>query len=76
MDPQVLAFLNRIIYTIGITVLWMFMNSTLGIMWGYAFIQDEWHWSNTLFYLFFILSLVGLIYFLIQLWKKPIKFDP
>jgi ABC-type glycerol-3-phosphate transport system permease component len=75
MDPQVLAFLNRITYTIGLVLLWMFTNSTLGIMLGYAFVKDRWRLSNTLFYIFLIVSFVALIYSLYKLWKTPIKYD-
>jgi ABC-type glycerol-3-phosphate transport system permease component len=75
MDPQVLAFLNRITYSIGIALLWMVSNTTIGIMWGYAFMQDHWRWSNTLFYIYLLSSFCGLLYGLYQLWKTPIQFD-
>lgn len=75
MDPQVLAFLNRISYSIGLTLLWMFANTTLGIMLGYAFIQDHWRLSNTLFYLFLVGSFAAFMYCLYKIWKTPIKFD-
>lgn len=75
MDPKVLAFLNRITYSIGITLLWMFTNSTLGIMLGYAFVQDHWRTSNTMFYLFLIGSFIAFMYSLYKLWKTPIKYD-
>lgn len=75
MDPQVLAFLNRITYSIGFTLLWMFSNSTLGLMLGYAYVQDHWRLSNILFYLFLIGSFAFFIYALYSLWKTPIKYD-
>ena len=75
MDPQVMAFLNRITYSIGFTLLWMFSNSTLGIMLGYAFIQDHWRVSNILFYIYLIGSFVAFMYGLYRQWKTPVKFD-
>jgi ABC-type glycerol-3-phosphate transport system permease component len=75
MDPKVMAFLNRITNSIGLALLWMFANSTLGIMLGYAFIQDRWRLSNTLYYIFLIGSFSAFIYALYQLWKTPIKYD-
>ncbi len=70
-----MAFLNRIINSIGLALIWMFANSTLGIMLGYAFIQDRWRLSNTLYYIFLIGSLTAFIYALYQLWKTPIEYD-
>jgi ABC-type glycerol-3-phosphate transport system permease component len=75
MDPQVMAFLNKITYSIGFTLLWMFSNSTLGIMLGYAFIQEHWRVSNSLFYIYLIGSFVAFMYGLYRLWKTPVKFD-
>ena len=56
MDPEVMAFLNRISRTIGFTLVWMGLNSTLGIMLGYAFVEADWQWFNYLYYVFLILS--------------------
>ncbi len=52
MDPEVLAYLNRISRTIGFTLVWMGLNSTLGIMLGYAFVEADWQWFNYLYYFF------------------------
>lgn len=75
MDTQVIAFLKRISTSIGYTLLWMFTNSTFGIMWGYAFVNDKWHWSNFLFYTYLLLSVVFLLYKLNKIWKIPLGFD-
>jgi ABC-type glycerol-3-phosphate transport system permease component len=75
MDPEVLAFLNRISRSIGIALVIMVLNSTLGIMWGYAFVEDHWKWSNTLFYIFAITSLFGLFYALYKIWGAHLKND-
>ncbi len=75
MDPEVMAFLNRISRTIGFTLLWMGLNSTLGIMFGYAFVEVEWQWFNYLYYLFLILSTIGYLFLLYKTWKTPIGFN-
>ncbi len=74
MDPEVMAFLNRISRTIGFTLLWMGLNSTLGIMLGYAFVEGEWHWFNYVYYLFLIISSTGYLFLLYKIWKDPIGF--
>lgn len=75
MDPEVMAFLNRISRTIGFTLLWMGLNSTLGIMFGYAFVEVEWKWFNYLYYIFLFLSTIGYLFLLYKIWKNPIVFN-
>jgi hypothetical protein len=72
MEPQLLQFLNRIMRTIGLGLLWMILNSSLGIMWGYAYIESSWKLSNVLFYIFLVLSFIGLLYVLYKIWHHPI----
>ncbi len=76
MDPEIMAFLNRISRTIGFSLLWMGLNSTLGIMLGYAFVEADWQWFNYLYYLFLILSTIGYLFLLHKIWKNPIGFNP
>lgn len=76
MDPEVLAYLNRISRTIGITLLWMGLNSTLGIMLGYAFVEGDWAWFNYAYYFFLTASSIGYFYILYKIWRHPIRFTP
>ena len=76
MDPEVLAYLNRISRTIGITLLWMGLNSTMGIMLGYAFIEGDWAWFNYAYCLFLAVSSIGYFYILYKIWRHPIRFTP
>ena len=75
MDPEVLAFLNRISRSIGIALVIMVLNSTMGIMWGYAYVEDHWKWSNTFFYIFASISLATLFYTLYKIWGPHLKKD-
>jgi hypothetical protein len=75
MDPEVMAFLNRISRTIGFTLLWMGLNSTLGIMLGYAFVEASWQWFNYLYYIFLMLSTGAYLFLLYKTWKDPIGFS-
>lgn len=72
MEPKLLQFLNRIMRTIGLVVFWMTLNTSLGIMWSYAFVATTWQLSNILFYSFLLISFIGLIYVLYQIWRHPI----
>jgi len=72
MEPQLLQFLNRIMRTIGLGVLWMIVNSTIGLMWGYAYVGNHWQLGNMVYYIFLLLSLIGLLYILYKIWRHPI----
>ena len=75
MDPEVAAFLKRILTTIGIVIFWMGMNSTFGIMLGYAYIEDKIEVGNVVFYIWFVISLPLMIWWLRKLWKEQEDFD-
>lgn len=74
MEPEIMIYLNRIMNSIGIFFLWLTLNSTLGIMWGYAFIEKYWQLGNILFYIFLLTSLAGLLFVLYKIWIKPVGF--
>ena len=75
MDPEVAAFLKRILTTIGIVLFWMGMNSTFGIMLGYAYVEDKIEVGNVIFYIWLIVSLPVLIWYLRKLWREQADFD-
>jgi len=72
MEPQLLQFLNRIMRTIGLVVFWMTLNSTIGLMWRYAYVGNHWQLGNIVYYIFLLLSLLGLLYVLYKIWRHPI----
>ena len=72
MEPGVRQYLIRILNTLSIGVLWMAINSTLGIMYDFAFVHEKISTSNILFYIWFILSLGTFLWWVIRLWSKPI----
>jgi len=72
MEPLLLQYLNRIMRTIGLVVLYMSINVAFGIMWGYAFIETEWKLVNVLFYVYLLVSFIGFAYTLYRIWKNPI----
>ncbi len=75
MDPEVAAFLKRILNTIGLVLFFMGTHSTFGIMLGYAYPSNN-HITagNVVYYVWLAISLPGLIWFLKRLWKEPIDF--
>ena len=69
MEPEVREFLARISQTIGIVVLWMSINSTVGIMFDLAFIHDHITVGNIVFYIWFLASIGLMVWVLMRLWK-------
>ncbi len=75
MEPGVRKYLIRILNTLSVGLLWMILNSTLGIMYDFAFVHDKISTANILFYIWFIVSLVAFLWWVIRLWRKPIDFE-
>lgn len=75
MDSKLIQYLKRIIKTIFVGLLWMAVNVRVGVMGGYAFADNTLTTANIIFYLWFILSLIALLYFFYSVWKKPLNFD-
>ena len=75
MEPGVKQYLTRILNTMSLGLVWMIVNSTLGIMYDYAFIHDRMSMGNILFYIWFVLSLVVFLWWVIRVWSKPIVFE-
>ena len=75
MEPEVAAFLKRILTTIGIVLFWMGVNSTAGIMFGYAFVDNQIKIGNVLFYIWLIIGSPLIFIWLKKMWSEKIEFD-
>lgn len=75
MEPGVREYLIRIVNTLSIGLLWMAINSTAGIMYKLAFVEEKLQWKNVLFYCWFLLSFAAFLWYIYRLWKKPIDFE-
>ncbi len=74
MDPEVAAYLKRILNTIGILFFWMCINIAFGIMYGYAYFEQGLHIGNILFYLWLLISTPLVIWYLRKIWKEQVHF--
>lgn len=75
MEPGVRKYLIRILNTLSVGLLWMVLNSTLGIKYDFAFVNDHITKGNILFYIWFVLSFIAFIWWVIRLWSKPIDYE-
>jgi hypothetical protein len=75
MEPGVKKYLLRILNTLSVGLLWLALNSTIGIMYDHAFIHEHINTGNILFYIWFVISLAAFLWWVIRLWSKPIDFE-
>ncbi|RYY16025.1 MAG: hypothetical protein EOO04_27630 [Chitinophagaceae bacterium] len=68
MEEDAKQFLLRVARSITVSLLWLFINMTLGIYIGLLLFEDYPSTANIVFYIWFILSLAFLIRFLIRTW--------
>lgn len=69
MEPEMRAFLVRVLYTITMGLIWMIMNMWAGIYMGWLFFENNMKTGNVIFYSFMVISLVALIWYYMRLWK-------
>jgi hypothetical protein len=72
MEPQVQHFLKRIVQTVSVTVLFMLLHMTFGIYFNWAFFEHGPRAGNIVYYIVFLVSFTGLIYFYYRLWKEHV----
>lgn len=75
MEPAARAYLIRIINTLSVGLIWLVINSTAGIMYGWAFPKEKISLGNILFYVWLAISFAGLLIYIIKLWSKPLDFE-
>ena len=75
MEPKIVIYLKRIVKTIFIGLLWMAINTKIGISNNYAFVDGKIKISNIIFYVWFVASLVALLIYFYKLWSVDINFD-
>lgn len=69
MEDETRAFLIRILNTVSIVLLWMMVNVFIGIYKGFAFFEERARWTNYVYYIFLLASLIALIIHLKRKWK-------
>lgn len=69
MEEETRLFLIKIIQTVSIVLLWMMVNVFVGIYKGYAFFAETPDWTNYLYYISLLLTLIALLIHLKRKWK-------
>ena len=69
MEPEARDFLVKIATSISVGLLWLLINSTIGIALNFAFFEHKPGIGNYIFYGWFLLSLIWLIFYYRRKWK-------
>jgi hypothetical protein len=69
MEPDAKELLVKVSKSLATGLLWLMVNMTLGIYMGWLFFGEHMTRGNYVFYAFMILSLGGLIWYNVRLWK-------
>lgn len=70
MEDDTKRFLNKIVTTIGLGLLWLFINMTFGIYAGWFFFHKRPTAGNYIYYSLAFLSLIGLLILFKRIWKE------
>ncbi len=69
MEPETQDFLKRIVQTVSVGMLFMLLHMTFGLYLNWGFFEGSPTIGNIIYYIIFLASLGGLIYFYYRLWK-------
>lgn len=72
IEPETRDFLKRIIQTVSMGMLFLLVHMTVGIYFNWAFFEDTIRTGNIIYYLFFVGSLIALVYYYYRMWKGKI----
>lgn len=72
IEPETRDFLKRIIQTVSMGMLFLLLHMTFGIYFNWAFFEGTIRTGNIVYYIIFLLSLCGLIYFYYRLWNTKL----
>jgi hypothetical protein len=70
MEPNVQEFLQRVMWSIFIGLVWLFINMTAGIFGGWLFFEVRPTVGNIIFYVWLVASLAGLLWLLYRMWRS------
>jgi hypothetical protein len=73
MEPDIREFFKRLSLCIGLLVVWMMINMTIGVKLGYAFFDKSVQTGNIIFYIWVLLSFIVMVKLFFRIWKKPIE---
>ncbi len=75
MEPSIREFLRRILVSVSLFIIWMLFASTFGIMFNYAFIDEQVTLGNIIFYIWLVGSFAFVLWRIIKMCRTPLDFN-
>lgn len=69
MDPEIAKYFKKILNSFSMGLIWMLAASIFGLYFGLALFNDSLQWYNVVFYICFLLSLAGLLWYFYRVWR-------
>ncbi len=69
-EPDIKEFLIKILQVVTALVVWAIITMFFGLYLEWALIHHHFNIFNAIFYVWFVASLGGLIYFFYRVWKR------
>ena len=69
MEREARELLIKVSKSMAVALLWLMINMTFGIYLGWLFFGERMTAGNYVFYAFMITSLIGMIWYLVRLWR-------
>lgn len=70
MDPELRAYLLRILYSLTAGIVWLLFNMTGGIYLGWLFFEGNMKTGNIIFYSLMVSTFSLLVWYYVKLWNK------
>lgn len=69
MDPEMVKYFKKILNSFSMGLIWMMSAAIAGFYFGLALFNESVQWYNIVFYVFFLLSFAGLLWYYYKLWR-------
>jgi len=70
MDPEVTKYFRKILRSLFVFLMWLFINVTAGIYFELAYSENYSSFIHILFFVWLVISLALLLWFLYRTWSK------
>lgn len=70
MEDDAKQLLTKVVQSLSVGLLWLIINMTAGIYFGWLFFGDHMTMGNIIFYIWLVGSFIGMIVILAKIWKN------
>lgn len=70
IDPEIKAYMNQIVKSLAMGVLWLVLNALFGLKLGFAIVKGHLSAGNIIYFIALAGSLFFLLWYLRRVWRK------